>query len=159
MKAYRDSRGKAPLILNVVTTWEWSAWHPGRSYTVPIAYDKSLDVSETRKFLMPLANQIPDFQPVAWSYLTELSRIPHYINYKELRLKPNPGAGKCTSEFLGRRRMSPLQLLSIFDFERNETQGKRILNFLYEFSHNFFLTLVSRIKILCDKLCCILTMK
>jgi len=50
---------------------------------------------------------------------------------------------------MGRRWKSPLQLLSMLSFKGNKTPGNRILNFPYEFSYDFFLTLVTRMKIHC----------
>jgi len=57
----------ALLILNVGTTWEWLTWNPRRSNPVITAYEDSTDIFEMKKFLMPVRNRIPDFQPVAWS--------------------------------------------------------------------------------------------
>jgi len=111
-------------------------------------------------------NRIPDFQPVSWSLFYWAMSITapalHKVQGIQLKNEPRRTASftiNNLTNFWGRRWKSPLQLLSMLSSKGNETPRNRILNFPYEFSHDFFLTLVSRMKILCNKPCCILTTK
>lgn len=111
-------------------------------------------------------NRIPDFQPVAWSLFYWATRItaPAFHKVHGIQLKNEP------------RRTASFTINNLTNFwvdaeshlcnswaqlssKGNEIPRNRILNFPYEFSHDFFLTLVSRMKILCNKPCCILTTK